>query len=318
MTTQNSVGGNIKENNILLSICIPTFNRAEYLNTALLSIVEQPWFSERCEIIISDNHSTDNTQNIVEVFLEKYKNIRYYRNETSIGADRNFLRLLSLGQGKYLKLHSDKACFYENKLTDLIKYLDKVDNSVVFILNEHNDLINRGIIECSNLDEFVRLISFWSTWMGGIILKNEKYQALKNKDRAIGSNLVQTDIMFRLLSDCGPSLIINEKLQYEQEVELKGGYNLFEVFVSNYLGFYQQYLKTGILSYKTYHKEKINLLKKFIFPWYTTTLLLKDQRYQFDVSKAHRIILKHCWNEPQLYLYPVYLLTRFYKKLTAS
>jgi len=216
--------------------------------------------------------------------------------------------MLSLGQGKYLKLHNDKACFHENQLTQLIKCLDKVDNSVVFILNDNRNLQKKGIIKCHSFDEFVQLVSFWSTWMCGMILKASEYKNLVNKDRAVGSNLIQTDIMFRLIRDGGPSLIINEKLQYEQELESKGGYNIFEVFISNYLGLYQEYLKTGIMSYKTYHKEKINLLINFIFPWYTRRILIKDKRYQFDASKANHIIIKHYWNEPHSLLYPIWLL----------
>lgn len=316
MSEQNPVGeGNNQKATVLLSICIPTFNRAEYLNKALLSIVEQPGFNQRCEIVISDNHSTDNTKKVVEVFLNKYKNISYYCNATNIGAEKNFLRLLSLGQGKYLKLHNDKAFFYENKLAELIECLDQVDNSVVFILNENTALRKKGLIACSSFDEFVRLVSYYSTWMCGIILKNINYQTLKNKDRAIGSNLIQTDILFRMLQESESSSIINKKMLYEQEVESKGGYNLFEVFISNYLELYRDYLQAGILSQKTYHREKINLLRKFIFGWYTSTIVMRDKRYRFDVSKTNSIILKHYWNEPQLLLYPIYLLRERFKKL---
>jgi len=303
----------------LLSICIPTFNRADCLKNTLNSIIGQEKFSDSCEVIISDNNSTDNTRDIGENFSEKYENIRYYCNETNIGADRNFLKLLNFGQGKYLKLHNDRACFYANKLNKLVAYLENVDHNVIFMLNDNNKHKNKGIIECNNFDEFVQTVSFWSTWMCGIILRNKEYKNLKSKDRAIGSQLIQTDVMFRILENCSSSLIINEKLLYEQELESKGGYNLFEVFVCNYLTLYQNTLQNGILSRKTYNKEKINLLRNFIFPWYTRGILIKDKRYHFDVSKAHRTIIKHYWNEPQLFLYPVYLLNKlFYKILAAS
>lgn len=299
----------------LLSICIPTFNRANYLKNTLYSIVSQEKYCEECEIIISDNNSTDNTREVGEYFSEKHENIRYYCNETNIGAERNFLKLLDYGQGKYLKLHNDKACFYKDKLNNLLEYLLNIDHSVVFILNECDDRQKKGIIECEGIDDFVQIVSYRSTWMCGIIFKNTEYQNLPNKDRAIGSFLNQTDIMFRLLKDSDKSMIINEKLQYEQEVEYKGGYNLFEVFISNYLGFYQDYLRNGILSQKTYRAEKINLLKEFVFPWYTRMLLLKDKRYQFNISKAHRTILEHYWNEPRLLLYPLYVLNKGVMKI---
>lgn len=312
MTPRNMIGIN---NNILVSICVPTFNRSEYLKNSLTSIVEQDGFNERCEIVISDNHSTDNTQFIVAEFLSKFENIRYYRNESNIGAEKNFLRLLSLGQGKYLKLHNDRACFYENKLNELIKYLENVDHSVIFLLNENTKYKNKGIIECNNFDEFVQIVSYWSTWMCGIILSNKEYKYLENKDRAIGSNLIQTDIMLRMLENCSSSSIINEKLLYEQELKSRGGYNLFEVFVCNYLTLYQDYLQKGILSRNTYNKEKISLLRNIIFPWYTTIFLKKDKRFKFEITKAHNNIFKYYWFEPQLYLYPMYLIKSVFHKL---
>ncbi len=297
------------KDNILLSICIPAFNRDDYLKNTLDSIVNQAKFPASCEVIISDNNSTDNTRAIGEYFSRKYSNVRYYRNETNIGAESNFLKLLNYGQGKYLKLHNDRACFYKDKLDELVKDIENSDHDVIFLLNENRGKqLEVGLIECNNFDQFVQTVSYWSTWMCGIILKNEEYRNLKCKDRAIASQLIQTDIMFRMLADCRSSLIINEKMLYEQALEAKGGYNLFKVFIGNYLGLYQDYLKDGTLSRKSYKKEKINLLRNFIFPWYTQIVLIKDKRFQFDTINAHHAILKRYWNEPFLYSYPLYLM----------
>ncbi len=317
MIALNSDGERIQSPPVL-SICIPTFNRAGYLQKTLQSIVAQPGFAESCEIVISDNHSTDATGDVVAPFLSVYKNIRYYRNETNIGADRNFLQLLSLGRGVYLKLNSDKTCFCEDRLPELVQVLEKSHDGVVFVLNENDAGSERGAFECGNFDEFLHRVSYWSTWMDGIILRNEPYQALQDKGRAAGTNLIQTEIMFRMLSQGGASSIINKKMLCEQEVESKSGYNLFEVFVANYLGLCRSLVVSGALSRKAYGREKINLLRKFIFPWYTKTLVMKDKRYRFDLSKAHGIIMKHYWNEPQLLLYPMVFLKNFFLDRSAK
>ena len=51
-----------------LSICIPTYNRAKYLPTALDSILEQ--ITERVEIAICDNGSIDATPEIVAAIVK--------------------------------------------------------------------------------------------------------------------------------------------------------------------------------------------------------------------------------------------------------
>ena len=57
----------------LLSICIPTYNRAEILDKSLESITKQDIFqkTDEVEIIVSDNCSQDNTHNIVHKYIEK-------------------------------------------------------------------------------------------------------------------------------------------------------------------------------------------------------------------------------------------------------
>ena len=76
----------------LLSICIPTWNRSEYLRICLDSLIGQPeFFTEDVEIIISDNYSPDEgaTETLGKEYAEKYENIYYFRNESCI-EDKNF------------------------------------------------------------------------------------------------------------------------------------------------------------------------------------------------------------------------------------
>jgi len=305
----------MEENNISLSICIPTFNRAEYLRKTLNSLIQQEMFGERCEIVISDNCSTDETPYVIEEFRNKYKNIRYYRNESNVGVDRNILCSLNLGQGKYLKLNTDKTCFYQKKLDELVEYLGKADQDIIFLLNEETKFEKKGMIEINNFDEFVQLVSILTTWGSAIVFKNAAFKNLNNKERAIGSNLIQSDIMFRLIVGGGKTAIINKKFIFEQSVDSKGGYNFFKVFISNYLGLYEDYLKKGFLNPATYEKEKIKLLKNFIFSWYTTIVIRKDKNYCFDYKDCNRIILKHFGYKALLLSYPFHIIKRAIRRV---
>ncbi len=89
---------------VLLSICIPTYNRERFLDEAIRSIVEQisPDMSNKVELCISDNASTDNTDFVVEKW-KRISNISiiYNKNNENIGADRNFLKVIEIANGKY-------------------------------------------------------------------------------------------------------------------------------------------------------------------------------------------------------------------------
>lgn len=91
-----------------LSICIPTYNRSEYLKECLTSVLTSVAGHERdTEIVISDNASTDNTGDIVRAFQETHPWIRYHRNEQNIGGERNFRHVATLAQGEHIWVFGD-------------------------------------------------------------------------------------------------------------------------------------------------------------------------------------------------------------------
>lgn len=73
------------ENHVLISVIIPAFNVAEYINDAVSSIMDQQ-HSERTEIIVVDDNSQDGTQKVVEELCSRHKNLRYILNSGIKGA----------------------------------------------------------------------------------------------------------------------------------------------------------------------------------------------------------------------------------------
>jgi glycosyltransferase involved in cell wall biosynthesis len=67
---------------ILLSVIVPTRNRANMLKRALESITKQNLSQECFETIVVDNGSTDETREVVDSFVEKIPNLRYLYEET--------------------------------------------------------------------------------------------------------------------------------------------------------------------------------------------------------------------------------------------
>ena len=75
----------------LLSICIPTFNRAELLKNTLTSIYSQKANHSDFEVVISDNCSTDHTEEVVFEFLNNHNNINYIKLSEPIYSDNNIV-----------------------------------------------------------------------------------------------------------------------------------------------------------------------------------------------------------------------------------
>lgn len=85
------------------SIVIPTYNRASDLQFALFCILRQKF--RDFEVVISDNRSTDNTEQIVLQFADK--RIRYSKTDTTVWNSFNIDRGIGLARGKYIFMHSD-------------------------------------------------------------------------------------------------------------------------------------------------------------------------------------------------------------------
>jgi len=84
-----------------VSIGLPVHNGERFLTETLDSLLAQTF--ENFELIISDNASTDRTQEICKDYAAKDGRIRYYRKVQNVGAARNFNRVFELSTGKYFK-----------------------------------------------------------------------------------------------------------------------------------------------------------------------------------------------------------------------
>lgn len=92
----------------LLSICVPTYNRAELLRAALLALAPQvKELQDQVELIVSDNCSPDHTPEVVAQ-AQQYVPIRYHRNAQNVGAGCNIMLLANeLAVGEFVWILPD-------------------------------------------------------------------------------------------------------------------------------------------------------------------------------------------------------------------
>lgn len=91
-----------------LSVCVPTYNRSEYLAECLESIISSAkGFEDRVEIVVSDNASEDDTPAVMAKFCKAHPWIRYHRNDENIGGERNFRRAVELATADHIWIFCD-------------------------------------------------------------------------------------------------------------------------------------------------------------------------------------------------------------------
>jgi len=129
----------------LLSICIPTYNRSEYLKTCLENLAVQlkdHYIKEKIEIIISDNSSQDNTEDIVKKFQKILGNIKYFKNEKNIGFDENTIKSVLLAKGKYCWNIGDDDLIQNGGIKFIADFLQ--NNNVALITVGFNSFLDKN------------------------------------------------------------------------------------------------------------------------------------------------------------------------------
>ena len=90
------------EQEIIVSICIPAYKRADFLERCLDSILQQSF--QQYEIVITDDSPTDELKSL----SGKDERIVYVKNEQPLGSPANWNKAISLARGKYIKImHHD-------------------------------------------------------------------------------------------------------------------------------------------------------------------------------------------------------------------
>lgn len=259
----------------ILSICIPTFSRADLLKKTLESITTQAAFTQTTdiEIVISDNCSEDTTQDVCAIFVEAFPNkIRSYHHKKPIFPELNFEFVMSKGSGTYLKLHNDNLTIRNGSLEEIIKVLraTAIEKPIVFFTNG-NMRRDSQIEVLSNMNEFVSRVSYFSTWIGGFGMWREEFHSMTDIARNAHLRLLQTDVLFRLL-ESGKRAIVLYDIYFEGlPVGKKGGYNIAEVFGKNYLQILKEYRRPGMLDEAVFQQEKKTILLNHIIPYYFDT-----------------------------------------------
>jgi glycosyltransferase involved in cell wall biosynthesis len=112
-----------------MSIGVPVCNEDRFLEESLQSLLSQDYGN--MEIIISDNASTDRTEEICREFSARDKRISYYRLESNQGAGANFRRVLEHARGKYFMWAAGHDLWSPKLISDCVHLLEAEPAAVI-------------------------------------------------------------------------------------------------------------------------------------------------------------------------------------------
>ena len=206
-----------KENNVILSIIIPNYNKGKLLKNCIDSIIFQDL--SNVEVLVIDDCSTDDSYEL----LKSYTNIKIIKNESNMGVSLTRNKGLDLSSGKYVTFIDSDDLVSPDYIKELKKVLKEDADIYIYDVTRLKTGKNpkeyesrlKGLVDMkeymtTNSDEFLKAnISYWvwnKVFKKSIIEKCRlKFKNIYGEDEDFCSNyMLNIDNLF----------FINKKLYY--------------------------------------------------------------------------------------------------------
>ena len=273
------------ENNLLLSICIPTNGVVEWIIPAIYSIYSQGVDNNEFEVVVTDNGEKDDLEIAVSQF--EYPNFHYYRTKSR--GFENQIDAFEKCSGEFCKMlnHRSKMLPVSRLLEVVKKY--KEEKPIIYCAEGH---VKGGeYVECENVDKFVRSLNYFISWSAGTGVWKEDLKDVRKKK----IDKMFPHIVFLLgLRNESKYVIWNQEYEQMGDDSGKGGYDLFDTFAVHFLDIFNGLLREGRIQQKTFYYVKKELLR-FLVKLYKDEVVLPT-KHTFILQNIRRNVKTYYGN----------------------
>lgn len=310
---------------IVLSICIPSYNRPDTL-VRLLNSIDSKKHIDVVEVIISEDCAPKQEQvrKNVEAYIETSPlTIHYFENEENMGYDRNLRKCIQRANGDWVCYMGDDDQFVSNELDSYIDYLESLGEDVGYVLRSYQ------VLHANHYVEYMKYYKGNQAFDAG----EQTYEELFRKSVFISGFTIRRDWVKDLDTDMFDGTLLyqlylqaevcmNHKAAYydrpitmqvdEESVPYFGSskseknlYTAGTVTLDNSIHFMQQFLKiTGYMDEK-YDIHSTEYYQKDISKYSYPVLAIQRKRGRKEFREYHRR-LKGIGLDQTIYYYVYY------------
>lgn len=228
-----------------LTIAIPTFNRANHLKLLLDALrADLVEYKDSLDIVICDNHSTDETEKIISAFKTQFPEVRTLRHSNNVGFDLNFYSCIESVHTKYFWMMGDDDLPRAGLIAQILNLLSREEPDMVYLPSKwmkiaddmSNFPLNNLKVLCLDNDSFARKVNTNLTFISSIIVNFEifqKYSSIFDLKKYFGTSLLQLGWVLSVLKS-GKKFIYVDNVCILATLGNTGGYAVFDVFGMNY------------------------------------------------------------------------------------
>ena len=148
--------------NELVSLVVPSYNRAHLLKDAIESTLQQTY--PHWEMIIVDDKSTDNTAEVAKSYAAKDPRVKYFLNpEKGVSSARNYG--IKIAQGQYIAFLDDDDISLPHRFESQLKAMKKSGNGFLVSGFLSKDRVTGEVLEEQKLELKATCTGFPSRWM---------------------------------------------------------------------------------------------------------------------------------------------------------
>jgi len=201
-----------------LSICIATFNRADFIGETLDSLIAQ--LADDVEVIVVDGASTDGTAAVVGEYAARCPQLRYVRLEKKGGVDQDFARAVELAAGDYCWLMSDDDVVKPGAIQAVLAAADR-GYGLILVNSEVRDRTLSEVLHERELhitadreyapeqsSELFRDVAQYMSFIGCVVIRRSVWES-RDKARYFGTAFVHVGVVFQAPLPL-PALVIAE------------------------------------------------------------------------------------------------------------
>jgi GT2 family glycosyltransferase len=134
----------------LVTVGLPVFNGGGTVGGTIASLLAQDY--PHLEVLISDNASTDDTQEVCQAFAERDRRVRYHRQPRKLGMGSNWQWVSRQSSGAYFMWATHDDQWSPNLLTALVNALeDERDAALAFPTNHFASVGGESVVDCGQL-----------------------------------------------------------------------------------------------------------------------------------------------------------------------
>lgn len=268
--------------NTIISLCMPTNGVVEWVFPVLDSIFEQGCNSDDFEVIITDNGDNAEFKRKIKAYGLGHENLHYY--ETEALPFINEIEAYKRANGQLLKFVNHRTKLVKGALQRLIDFAkDNVEKKPIIYFSN-------GVIKTENkshkyetFDDFVRNLSYWSSWSTGMAIWKEDFEHLPENVENFNELFPHTNVLFaerdREKYIIDNSVIFDEMPQGKRP---KGAYDLFYAFGVEYPSIILTLYRDRSITAKTYQKvvqDNLTFVAELYFKYF-----IKKEYCSYDLS----------------------------------